>query len=79
MRSIVDTLFVPIEISKLEPRIECIANELIDNIIERDNGNNANTMDLITDFAYPLPATVIAELLEYYPKIRILFDNGQII
>jgi cytochrome P450 len=63
LRSIVDTLFVPIEISKLEPRIECIANELIDNIIEKDNGNNANTMDLITDFAYPLPATVIAELL----------------
>jgi cytochrome P450 len=59
LRSIVDTLFVPIEISKLEPRIENIANELIDNIIEKDN----NTMDLVTDFAYPLPATVIAELL----------------
>jgi cytochrome P450 len=59
LRSIVDTLFVPIEISKLGPRIENIANELIDNIIEKDN----TTMDLITDFAYPLPATVIAELL----------------
>jgi cytochrome P450 len=59
LRSIVDTLFVPIEISKLEPRIENIANELINNIIEKDN----TTMDLITDFAYPLPATVIAELL----------------
>lgn len=59
LRSIVDTLFVPIEISKLEPRIENIANELIDNIIEKGN----TTMDLITDFAYPLPATVIAELL----------------
>ena len=30
LRSIVDTLFVPIEISKLKPRIENIANELID-------------------------------------------------
>jgi len=59
LRSIVDTLFVPIKISKLEPRIENIANELINNIIEKDN----TTMDLITDFAYPLPATVIAELL----------------
>ena len=59
LRSIVDTLFVPIEISKLEPRIENIANELIDHIIEKNNA----TMDLITDFAYPLPATVIAELL----------------
>ena len=59
LRSIVDTLFVPIEIAKLELRIENIANELIDNIIIKDN----TTMDLITDFAYPLPATVIAELL----------------
>ncbi|MGD1839099.1 MAG: cytochrome P450 [Nitrososphaeraceae archaeon] len=59
LRSIVDTLFVPIEISKLEPHIVNIANELIDHIIEKNN----NTMDLITDFAYPLPATVIAELL----------------
>ena len=64
LRSIVDTLFVPIEISKLEPRIENIVNELIDKIIEKNNGNNTiNTMDLISDFAYPLPATVIAELL----------------
>ncbi len=66
LRSIVDTLFVPIEISKLAPRIENIVNELIDKIIEKNNGNNNNTtstMDLISDFAYPLPATVIAELL----------------
>jgi cytochrome P450 len=59
LRSIVDTLFVPIEITKLEPHIENIANDLIDNIIEKGN----TTMDLVTDFAYPLPATVIAELL----------------
>jgi cytochrome P450 len=64
LRSIVDTLFFPIEISKLEPRIENIVNELIDKIIEKNNGNNTtNTVDLISDFAYPLPATVIAELL----------------
>jgi cytochrome P450 len=63
LRSIVDTLFVPIEISKLAPRIENIVNELIDKIIEKDNNTTTSTMDLISDFAYPLPATVIAELL----------------
>ena len=63
LRSIVDTLFVPIEISKLEPRIENIVNELIDKIIEKNNNTATSTMDLISDFAYPLPATVIAELL----------------
>jgi cytochrome P450 len=63
LRSIVDTLFVPIEISKLAPRIENIVNELIDKIIEKNNNTTNSTMDLISDFAYPLPATVIAELL----------------
>ena len=63
LRSIVDTLFVPIEISKLVPRIENIVNELIDKIIEKNNTTTTSTMDLISDFAYPLPATVIAELL----------------
>ena len=59
LRNVVDTLFVPVEISKLEKRVENIANTLVDKIIEK----NSNTMDLIRDFAYPLPATVIAELL----------------
>ncbi|HEX6646861.1 MAG TPA: cytochrome P450, partial [Nitrososphaeraceae archaeon] len=63
LRSIIDTLFVPIEISELAPRIENIVNELIDKIIEKNNNNTTSTMDLISDFAYPLPATVIAELL----------------
>jgi cytochrome P450 len=63
LRSIVDTLFVPLEISKLAPRIENIVNELIDKIIENNNNTTTSTMDLISDFAYPLPATVIAELL----------------
>ena len=63
LRSIVDTLFVPSEISKLAPRIENIVNELIDKIIEKNNHTTTSTMDLISDFAYPLPATVIAELL----------------
>jgi cytochrome P450 len=62
LRSIVDTLFVPIEISKLAQGIENIVNELIDKIIENNN-TTTSTMDLISDFAYPLPSTVIAELL----------------
>jgi cytochrome P450 len=63
LRSIVDTLFVPIEISKLAPRIENIVNELIDKIIEKNNNTTTSTMDLISDFTYPLPSIVIAELL----------------
>ena len=71
LRSIVDTLFVPIEISRLGPRIENIANNLIDKIIEKGSA----TMDLITDFAYPLPATVIAELLGVPSEDQDLFHQ----
>jgi cytochrome P450 len=71
LRSIVDTLFVPIEISRLESRIENIANNLIDKIIEKGIAK----MDLITDFAYPLPATVIAELLGVPSEDQDLFHQ----
>jgi cytochrome P450 len=71
LRSIVDTLFVPMEISRLGSRIENIANNLIDKIIEKGSA----TMDLITDFAYPLPATVIAELLGVPSEDQDLFHQ----
>jgi cytochrome P450 PksS len=44
-------------IEQLRPRIQQIASELVDAVEER------GSMDLITDFAYPLPITVISEML----------------
>jgi pimeloyl-[acyl-carrier protein] synthase len=44
-------------ISKLEPRIESITHDLLNHVIERGE------MDLISDLAFPLPVSVIAELL----------------
>lgn len=69
LRSIIDTSFVPMKISRLEPRIENITNDLIDKIFEKCD----STMDLITEFAYPLPATVIAELLGVPPEDQDIF------
>jgi cytochrome P450 len=40
----------------LEPRVRALADELIDGALERGE------MDMIADFAYPLSATMIAEL-----------------
>jgi cytochrome P450 len=40
----------------LEPRVRALADELIDGVLERGE------MDMIADFAYPLSATVIAEM-----------------
>jgi cytochrome P450 len=57
LRGIVASAFTPMAISKLEPRIESITHDLLNQVIEKGN------MDLIKDLAYPLPVTVIAELL----------------
>jgi cytochrome P450 len=57
LRAIVASAFSPIMISKLEPRIESITHDLINQVIDKGN------MDLITDLAYSLPVIVIAELL----------------
>jgi len=55
-------------IAQLEPRIEDVANYLVDRVIK--NGQ----MDLIRDLAYPLPVTVIAELLGVPVEDRNIFQ-----
>jgi cytochrome P450 len=57
LRAVVASAFTPMTISKLEPRIESITHDLLNQVIQKGN------MDLINDLAYPLPVTVIAELL----------------
>jgi cytochrome P450 len=57
LTAVVASAFTPMTISKLEPRIESITHDLLNQVIEKGN------MDLINDLAYPLPVTVIAELL----------------
>jgi len=57
LRSVISSAFTSNKMGALKPRIEQVCHELIDIVIE--NGH----MDLINDLAYPLPVTVIAELL----------------
>jgi cytochrome P450 len=57
LRGVIASAFTPMAISKLEPRIESITHDLVNQVIQKGN------MDLINDLAYPLPVTVIAELL----------------
>src|SRR5918912_2914437 len=57
LRRVISSAFSPNTIHKLKPRIEQICHEMIDKVIEQGH------MDLINDLAYPLPITVIAELL----------------
>lgn len=57
LRALVSKAFTPRTVASMQPRIEEITNELLDQIAA--NGE----MDLITDLAYPLPVIVIAEML----------------
>jgi cytochrome P450 len=57
LRKLVTKAFTPRIVEQLRPRIQEIADDLIDAVEPRGE------MELIDDFAFPLPITVIAELL----------------
>lgn len=57
LRAIVQRAFSPRMVEGLRPRIQAIADGLIDAVIDR------RRMELVADFAFPLPTAVIAELL----------------
>jgi hypothetical protein len=57
LRGLMNTAFTTRAVERLRPRIEALVAELIDQV--RDLGH----VDLIRDFAWPLPITVIAEML----------------
>jgi cytochrome P450 len=57
LRRLVTKAFTPRMVEQLRPRIQEIADELIDAVETR------GSMDLSAEYAFPLPITVIAELL----------------
>lgn len=57
LRSLVHRAFTPRRVEALRGRVIAIANDLIDTALGRGG------MDLLADFAEPLPVTVIADLL----------------
>jgi len=57
LRSLVTQAFTPRTVAQLTPRITAITHELLDAVASKGE------MDVIDDLSYPLPVTVIAELL----------------
>jgi hypothetical protein len=57
LRSLVSKAFTPRTVETLRPRIEQIVEDQLDAV------TSAGKMDVIRDLAYPLPVTVIAEML----------------
>lgn len=57
LRSLVVKVFTARRIEEMRPRIQAIVDGMLDGLIDRGE------MDVITDFAFPLPFTVICEML----------------
>ncbi|WP_340317796.1 cytochrome P450 [Rhizorhabdus argentea] len=68
-RTLVDKVFTPSKVMALEPRIVEIIGELIDRFVHRDE------IDLLEDFAVPLPMYVIAEQLGVRREDRAKFKR----
>src|SRR6266571_7619027 len=71
LRALVQKAFTPRTIEQLRPRIIAIVGELLDRIAQRGD----QPVDLIADFAYPLPVVVIAELLGVPAEDRVKFHE----
>jgi cytochrome P450 len=59
LRKLAGSVFVPARVRVLREHIQEIAERLVDDIVKRGNGR----MNLLADFAEPLPAIVTAEML----------------
>jgi cytochrome P450 len=70
LRRLVAIPFTPKYIEGLRSRVQAIANELLDAVKARELVTGRREMELIDDFAYPLPLTVIAEMLGIPPADR---------
>lgn len=69
LRKLVSSAFTRKVVADLEPRIAELTHELLDEAREQD------TFELVRDLAYPLPVTVIAELLGVPSGDRALFKR----
>ena len=69
IRSLVAKGFTPRSVAALEPRVRATVDQLLDDL------NGRERIDLIQDFAFPLPIIVIAELLGIPPEDRDQFDE----
>lgn len=63
VRALMNRAFTSNALAALEPKIDAIVNRLIDDMLDKDGD-----ADFIADFAYPLPATVIAIIIGVPPE-----------
>ncbi len=70
LRTLVSKAFTARTVQQLAPRIQ----EIVDGLLDAASGHGG--MEAISEFAYPLPITVIAELLGVEPERRDFFRDA---
>lgn len=70
LRGLVVTAFTARRVDDMRSRIQQIVETMIDRVVHRGH------MDLIADFAFPLPVTVICEMLGIPAEDRVMFFSG---
>ena len=73
LRGLVSKAFTPRRVEELRPRVQMLIDELIDDIAAQ--GPEAQ-VDLVKSFAFPLPFSVICELLGVPPEDRRALGRG---
>lgn len=69
LRRLVDQAFLKQSVEQLRPRLQVLADEALDRLIERST-RSPNGVDLLEHFARPFPLAVICELLGLPPEDR---------
>jgi cytochrome P450 len=69
LRTLVNKAFTPTTVSRLRPRIQALVDEILDKAEEE------GSLEVIADLAYPLPVTVIAEMLGVPPEDYQIFKD----
>ena len=70
LRGLVVSAFTARRVEDMRPRIKAIVDAALDRVAHKGR------MDLIDDFAYPLPVTVICDMLGIPEADRVLFHAG---
>lgn len=69
LRGLISKAFTPKAVADLEGRIRALSKQLLDAVADRD------TMDVVADFATPLPTMVVAEMIGIPPGDWALFHG----
>jgi cytochrome P450 len=73
LRTLVRDTFAPKHIAQLEPRVHELVGQLLDRMDRLAGADRSSAVDLVADFALPLPLTVISEILGVAERDRLRF------